>query len=53
MISGVAGGSAGIFTDFLFFPIETIRTRIQASNINIDYYKSAGQVNKYRGVLLF
>ncbi|CAD8142893.1 unnamed protein product [Paramecium octaurelia] len=51
LISGVAGGSAGIFTDFLFFPVETIRTRIQASNIKIDYYKSAARINKYRGLL--
>ncbi|CAD8076664.1 unnamed protein product [Paramecium sonneborni] len=52
LISGVAGGSAGIFTDFLFFPIETIRTRIQASNIKIDYFKSAAKVNKYRGLVV-
>ncbi|CAD8047197.1 unnamed protein product [Paramecium sonneborni] len=50
-ISGIAGGSAGIITDFIFFPIETIKTRIQASNNKIDYFKTAAKVNKYKGLV--
>lgn len=28
LTSALAGGSAGILTDLIFFPIETIKTRI-------------------------
>ena len=31
-ISSLSGGIAGIFVDLIYFPIETIKTRIQASN---------------------
>lgn len=51
VISAISGGVAGIFTDLIFFPIETIKTRIQASNISINYTLSAAKVNKYKGVL--
>ncbi len=31
---GVAGGLAGITVDLVFYPLETIKTRIMASSVN-------------------
>lgn len=49
-ISGLAGGIAGIVVDVIYFPIDTIKTRIQASNKNIDYRLNAIAISKYKGV---
>ena len=40
---------AGISVDFALFPIDSIKTRIQASTKNIDYSKKAADVSKYKG----
>jgi hypothetical protein len=31
---GIAGGMAGITVDIVFYPLETIKTRIMASSLN-------------------
>jgi hypothetical protein len=31
---GIAGGIAGIFVDVVFYPLDTIKTRIMASSNN-------------------
>ena len=41
LISVTAGGLAGISMDFALFPIDSIKTRLQASKNNIDYSKEA------------
>lgn len=45
----LAGGAAGISVDFALFPIDSIKTRLQASSQGVDFMKSAEKVNKYRG----
>ena len=47
----MAGGLAGISIDFALFPIDSIKTRMQASTKDIDYTKEAKKVSKYRGFL--
>ena len=47
--SSVAGGWAGISVDFVLFPIDSIKTRIQASTKERNYTKEASKVNKFRG----
>jgi solute carrier family 25 (mitochondrial S-adenosylmethionine transporter), member 26 len=41
----VAGGVAGLVTDFFFFPLDTVKTRIQASISGQDFSK----LNKNKG----
>lgn len=45
----MSGGIAGISVDLIYFPFETLKTRIQASNNKVDYQKKAKDLNKYRG----
>ncbi|CEO96366.1 Mitochondrial carrier protein [Plasmodiophora brassicae] len=33
LVSGVAGGAAGAFTDFVLFPLDTLKTRVQARDV--------------------
>jgi solute carrier family 25 S-adenosylmethionine transporter 26 len=42
---------AGISVDFALFPIDTIKSRLQASSKQIDYMEKAKDVSKYRGFL--
>lgn len=51
MVSAIAGGVAGISIDFALFPVDSIKTRLQASSKKIDYTKEAKQVSKYKGFL--
>ncbi|KRX01139.1 Mitochondrial carrier domain [Pseudocohnilembus persalinus] len=48
-ISALAGGVAGVIVDCVYYPFETIKTRIQASNKKVDYSKQAKDLNKYKG----
>jgi solute carrier family 25 (mitochondrial S-adenosylmethionine transporter), member 26 len=43
---------AGMFVDIVLFPLDTIKTRIQATikGQKIDYVKKAGNVSKYSGL---
>lgn len=41
IISALSGGVAGILVDLIYFPIETIKTRIQASNKKTNYQSTA------------
>ena len=51
MISVIGGGLAGISVDFALFPIDSIKTRLQASTNKVDYTKQAASVSKYKGFL--
>ena len=45
-----AGGIAGTSIDFVLFPIDSIKTRLQATNNNIDFVKKAETVSKFKGL---
>jgi solute carrier family 25 S-adenosylmethionine transporter 26 len=49
VVSGLAGGTAGVIVDVFYFPIETIKTRIQASSNRIDFTALGKDLSKYRG----
>ena len=49
--SSIAGGTAGISVDFVLFPIDSIKTRLQASTKDKDYTSEAKKVNKFRGFI--
>jgi solute carrier family 25 S-adenosylmethionine transporter 26 len=51
LISGFSGGIAGIVVDFVYYPLESIKTRIQASTLKLDYSKLAQNLPKYKGFL--
>lgn len=46
-----AGGIAGISVDFALFPVDSIKTRLQASTQKKDYAKQARDVSKYKGFI--
>lgn len=49
LCSSIAGGAAGISVDLVLFPIDSIKTRLQASTKERNYTKEASKVNKFRG----
>ena len=51
VISVLAGGMAGISVDFALFPVDSIKTRLQASTKNVNYTAQAKDVSKYKGFL--
>ena len=46
----LAGGIAGTSIDFALFPIDSIKTRLQATSNKIDYVKQAETVSKFKGL---
>lgn len=51
LISVLAGGIAGASIDFALFPIDSIKTRLQASTRAVDYQKQASHISKFKGLL--
>ena len=49
-VSMFAGGIAGLSIDLALFPIDSIKTRLQASSSKVNYAKKADSVSKYRGL---
>lgn len=47
LISLISGAAAGTSTDIVFFPIDTIKTRLQARG---GFFKNGGYHNIYKGV---
>lgn len=47
LLSLVAGGIAGTSTDIVFYPIDTIKTRLQTKE---GFFKSGGYKNVYSGI---
>ena len=45
----VAGGIAGISVDIFLFPIDSIKTRLQASTKDHDFVQSSKNISKFRG----
>jgi len=46
----LAGGLAGTSIDFVLFPVDSIKTRLQASSAKTDFMKDAFNVSKFRGL---
>lgn len=46
---GVAGGLAGLSVDAIYYPIDTIKTRIMGSSIKENLTKTASNISKFRG----
>ena len=46
----LAGGFAGMSIDGALFPIDSIKTRLQASSNKTNFLKDAQTVSKYRGL---
>jgi hypothetical protein len=46
-IANQSGGAAGTVTDLVFYPIDTIRTRLQAKG---GFFKNGGWSGIYKGV---
>jgi solute carrier family 25 (mitochondrial S-adenosylmethionine transporter), member 26 len=49
-VSVAAGGIAGMSIDFALFPVDSIKTRLQASSNKVDFTKTASDVSKFRGL---
>ena len=50
LVSVAAGGFAGTSIDLALFPVDTIKTRLQASSSSADFMKDAQLVSKFRGL---
>lgn len=50
-IAAFAGGIAGLVIDLVLFPVDAIKTRLQASSSKVDYSKKADSVSKYSGLI--
>jgi hypothetical protein len=44
---GTFGGIATYAADLFYFPMDTIKTRSMASNLKIDYTKTAKKYSKF------
>ncbi|CAI2377432.1 unnamed protein product [Moneuplotes crassus] len=49
LCASLAGGCAGIAVDFTLFPIDSLKTRVQASTDSKNYTTDAKKVHKFRG----
>jgi solute carrier family 25 S-adenosylmethionine transporter 26 len=47
--SGIAGGLCQFFADAMMFPLDSIKTRLQASNAERNFVRGAENVSKYSG----
>eukprot|EP01017_Pseudomicrothorax_dubius_P030413 TRINITY_DN3796_c1_g1_i2.p1 TRINITY_DN3796_c1_g1~~TRINITY_DN3796_c1_g1_i2.p1 ORF type:complete len:156 (-),score=20.78 TRINITY_DN3796_c1_g1_i2:606-1073(-) len=50
ILSAIAGGTAGLFTDLMYFPIDSLKTRIQASIKGQNFVKEARKVGFLKGI---
>eukprot|EP01017_Pseudomicrothorax_dubius_P040027 TRINITY_DN6218_c0_g1_i1.p1 TRINITY_DN6218_c0_g1~~TRINITY_DN6218_c0_g1_i1.p1 ORF type:complete len:299 (-),score=39.08 TRINITY_DN6218_c0_g1_i1:71-967(-) len=48
--SAVSGGSCMLLTDAVYFPLDSLKTRIQASSSSENFVKSAKSVSKFSGI---
>jgi len=48
---GVAGGLSSMVTDAIYFPLDSLKTRIQASRQNVDYVQKAKGVSRLKGLI--
>jgi|JI6StandDraft_1071083.scaffolds.fasta_scaffold02807_4 hypothetical protein len=45
----LSGGMAGITVDLVYYPMETIKTRIMGSSINENLLDKAKSISKFKG----
>ena len=50
LIATLAGGFAGTSIDLVLFPVDSLKTRLQASHRENNFVKSAENVSRYRGL---
>ena len=50
LVSVAAGGIAGTSIDLALFPVDSIKTRLQASSKTVDFMKESSGVSKFRGL---
>ena len=50
LTSVLAGGIAGTSVDIMLFPIDAIKTRLQATSDKVDFVKKTETVSKFRGL---
>jgi solute carrier family 25 S-adenosylmethionine transporter 26 len=50
LVATLAGGFAGTSIDLVLFPVDTLKTRLQASSKQQNFKESAAQVSKFRGL---
>ena len=50
MLSAVAGGFAGVATDLIYFPIDTLKTRIMASSSKMNFEDRTKNISKFKGL---
>ena len=49
---GISGGIAGVVMESLFYPLETLKTRIMGSTLKEDLIKQSKHINLYKGISL-
>ncbi|EGR28303.1 mitochondrial carrier protein, putative [Ichthyophthirius multifiliis] len=49
LVCGFAGGLSGIVVDFVIYPLESIKTQIQATTQRIDFKEKAAKNHNYKG----
>ncbi len=50
IVATLAGGLAGTSIDLALFPVDSIKTRLQASHQTKNFVESASNVSKFRGL---
>jgi len=50
LVATLAGGIAGTSIDFALFPIDSIKTRLQASSNSTNFVQKASDVSKFKGL---
>lgn len=46
----LSGGLAGLTVDLVYYPLETIKTRIMGSSVKENLVKEAQSISKFRGM---
>jgi solute carrier family 25 S-adenosylmethionine transporter 26 len=50
IVATLAGGFAGTSIDLVLFPVDSIKTRLQASHNKSNFVQSAENISKFRGL---
>ena len=51
MVASLAGGIAGTSIDLALFPVDSIKTRLQASSDSKNFIKASKDISKYKGLV--
>ncbi len=50
IIATLAGGFAGTSIDLVLFPVDSLKTRLQASHTEKNFVKQAANISKFKGL---